>query len=163
MSLSLAQPTSPFSSLDEVRVEAVTVVGHAVRTSHDSIANHAPASWAKATTDPRLVGPAGPAVLGPPFFGVYCDYESDFQGAYTLFVGVEAADEDASNDDELTRLQLPAGLYAKIVVDDPNPLKIVAAWRYVWMELASRDRRTYLFDYEVHTQETATLFIGLRE
>ena len=147
----------------EVQRPGVVVVGHSIATAHEDVSGHAPGLWQKTATDPRMVGaaPGGPAVKGPPFFAAYYAYASDFAGPYTMLVGVEAADANADRDVDLVRIEIPPGRYAEIVVDTPDPQRIAAAWGFVWNALKGRERRTYAFDYEVHSQTTATLYVGI--
>lgn len=161
----LAQ-TTLFSHTAIVEREALTIVAHRVETSHANVGQDAPRIWGAATNDPRLQRLMGAAmqdaVLPAAFVGVYTDYEDGHTGAYAMLVGVPSASTDIAEDDLVTQT-LPAGRYREFVVEAPTPEKVVAVWNYIWNAMPDRHLRTYAADYEVHTQERATLYVGLQD
>ncbi len=164
MSTPALASTSPFSETSVVHRDALSIVAHKVETSHAAVPQDAPRIWGAATADPRLQQLMGAAArsetLPAAFVGVYTDYKDGHQGDYAMLVGVPA--EEAAGDDDLVFLTLPAGRYRAFVVENPSPEKVVAVWNHVWNAMPDRDRRSYGADYEVHTQDQVTVYVGLQ-
>jgi predicted transcriptional regulator YdeE len=102
---------------------------------------------------------------------VYTNYESDFKGDYTFFIGEEVtAFESVTLPFE--RLVIPQQNYAKFT-NGPNKLPDVCiqAWQQIWtMPVASLGgERSYIADFEVYDERshdpqnvTLDIYIGIK-
>lgn len=103
---------------------------------------------------------------------VYTEYESDYKGEYTYFVGEEVSSfEDVPH--ELETLAIPPQSYTKFTTDPgPMPQVLINAWYEIWD--MSRDdlggERGYHTDFEVYDERAndpnkavLDIFIGLRK
>jgi predicted transcriptional regulator YdeE len=100
---------------------------------------------------------------------VYTDYESDFTGDYTYFIGEEVTSFENVADDFET-LTIPAQTYAKFT-NQPGPMPAVCIdmWKKIWA-MESSDfggDRAYIADFEVydersqdHQNVTLDIYIG---
>jgi predicted transcriptional regulator YdeE len=85
-------------------------------------------------------------------FAAYTEYESDYTGDYTYFIGEEVslvAELPAS----LHAITIPAGRYAKCTTEPgPMPMVLVQAWHRIW-QLSPEElggERRYHTDFELY-------------
>lgn len=103
---------------------------------------------------------------------VYTQYESDFNGDYTYFIGEEVTSfEDVS--EAFETLTIPAQKYAKFT-NGPGPMPAVCIdmWKAIW-EMQPSDfsgKRSYIADFELydersrdHQNVTLDIYIGINE
>jgi predicted transcriptional regulator YdeE len=101
---------------------------------------------------------------------VYTDYESDYTGAYTYFIG-----------EEVDRFSLPEGLHSLIIPSQPYvkyttqpapmPDVIINAWMHVWASDIERSgKRRYAADFEVYDERASDhqnivldIYVGLKK
>ena len=145
----------------------LVILGSAVRTSPATASVDIPRAWQQLMasglldTLPRL--PSDPAL-----YAVYCDYEQDERGPYTMVLGV-AVEPAAEGRVGLRRVTIPAGEYGSIcAVGDPAQV-IWQAWSYVNTAWPARSSRRYIADYERYPLATlrpdyaaAEVRVGLR-
>ncbi|MGR3951815.1 MAG: GyrI-like domain-containing protein [Chlamydia sp.] len=102
---------------------------------------------------------------------VYTDYESDFQGAYTYFIGAAVICFD-DVDKEFETLTIPAQNYAKFT-NQPGPMPHVCVdmWKKIWNidEGALGGKRAYIADFEMYDERSADfnnavldIYIGIK-
>ncbi len=90
--------------------------------------------------------------------GVYTDYESDHNGAYTLMIGVETA-ANTTVPEGMRALEIPSGKYLVFVAEGQMPEALVNMWVHIW-DYFSRDvgfRRAYTADFERHESHSRAL------
>ncbi|MDF3054178.1 MAG: hypothetical protein K0Q74_85 [Gammaproteobacteria bacterium] len=90
-------------------------------------------------------------------FCVYTNYESDFKGDYTYFIG-EEVDTFDEQDEALERLLIPLQNYAKFT-NRPGPMPDVCInmWQAIWQMDASDlgGERAYISDFEIYDARSA--------
>lgn len=102
---------------------------------------------------------------------VYTDYESDFKGDYTFFIGC-ASEEPAP--ENLSPLTLPAQQCLEITTArGPMPHVVVQAWQEIWAKEEAGTlggERLYKADFEVYAPDEmypenmqARIFIGIAD
>jgi predicted transcriptional regulator YdeE len=93
-------------------------------------------------------------------FCVYTNYESDYQGAYTYFIGEEVLSLDHHLADGFQKLVIPAQQYIKFTTSPaPMPDVVVKAWKEVW-EMPYRElggKRCYHTDFEIYDERATDL------
>ena len=85
-------------------------------------------------------------------FCVYTNYESDFMGAYTYFIGEEVTSLEGMPEGFET-LTIPAQHYAKFTNNPgPMPLVCINMWQNIWAmkPLDLGGERAYIADFEVY-------------
>lgn len=122
----------------EQRPEDLTVRGYFVRTRPESAASDIPALWTKFMQ-------SGLASRGG-IYAVYCDYESDDRGAYTLIVGVDAPEVELA--DGMRSVTVPSGRYAKVMVEGAPAQVVWKGWSFINTEWSDKKRRLYRADFE---------------
>ena len=90
-------------------------------------------------------------------FCAYTDYESNYLGAYTYFIG-EEVNSFNHLPEGFDKLTIPAQSYAKFTTDSaPMPEVIVNAWNEIWkmspQELGGE--RAYQTDFEIYDERAA--------
>lgn len=104
-------------------------------------------------------------------FRLYTNYESDWRGDYTYFVGEEviAFEEIEPGFQSLT---IPSQDYVKLTHSGSMPTVCIQMWQAIWA-MGKEDfegERTYLADFEVHDQRsldpqntTLDIYIGVKK
>ncbi len=85
---------------------------------------------------------------------IHTDYESDYKGAYTYFIGEEVTSFDESDSSgEFQKMVIPKQEYAKFTNGPaPMPDVIVNVWNTIW-EMSPEElggKRAYLTDFEIY-------------
>lgn len=80
-------------------------------------------------------------------YGVYSNYESDFQGKYDFTLAVELR-ENKVLEKEYRWLDLPAGKYARFSAEGDPAEMAAKLWGEIW---ATSLERLYLVDYEIYS------------
>ena len=105
-------------------------------------------------------------------FCVYTNYESDFTGDYTYFIGEEVTSFEKIGEG-FEKLIIPAQNYAKFT-NQPGPMPTVCIdmWQNIW-KMSAADfggERAYIADFEVydersvdHNNVTLDIYIGIRK
>ena len=82
--------------------------------------------------------------------GVYYNYSNENGFQYDCLTGCEVKDTIDKIPEEMIKIQIPEGKYAKFVING-NPEKAVGEfWYKFWEELADdfSDNRSYTYDFE---------------
>ena len=105
-------------------------------------------------------------------FCIYTNYESDFNGEYTYFIGEEVTSIEKIGDGFET-LSIPVQNYAKFTNQPaPMPAACIDMWQNIWKMSASDlgGERAYIADFEVydershdHNNVTLDIYIGIRK
>ncbi|NGX45333.1 MAG: hypothetical protein K940chlam2_00482 [Chlamydiae bacterium] len=91
-------------------------------------------------------------------FCVYTDYESDYTGTYTYFIGEEVTSFEDKMAEELNTMIIPQQSYAKFTTKPlPMPEVVVESWKKIWAMSASDlgAKRRYDADFEVYDERAA--------
>ena len=99
---------------------------------------------------------------------VYTDYESDFNGAYTFFIGEEVSDFEGP----LETLSIPSQRYVKFTSKPgPMPAVCIDLWQKIWAMTPEQlgGERSYIADFEVYDERAADhlnvvldIYIGIK-
>lgn len=92
-------------------------------------------------------------------YGVYTDYASDHNGAYTLTAGI-ALQPGAAAPADYAEVTIAPGEYLVFEATGPMPHCVIAAWQQVWAYFAADGavpayERSYTSDFEECTSDTA--------
>ena len=84
----------------------------------------------------------------------YTDYESDYTGDYTYFIG-ECVEDDVSANTNLSKVIIPKQRYTKFTTDaGVMPEICINAWQQIW-SMSSKElsgSRAYICDFELYDQ-----------
>lgn len=105
-------------------------------------------------------------------FCVYTNYESDFTGDYTYFIGEEVTSFDHVSK-EFETLVIPAQTYAKFTSKPgPMPAVCIDMWQRIWKmnDAELGGKRAYIADFELyderstdHTNVVLDIYIGIEK
>lgn len=88
-------------------------------------------------------------------FCAYTDYETDYTGAYTYFIGEEVSSFDHSLPEGFQKLVIPSQQYVKFTTKPaPMPDVIVNAWKEIW-DMSPKElggKRCYKTDFEIYDE-----------
>jgi len=89
-----------------------------------------------------------PDKLDGDMYSIYTDYESDYTGAYTTFVGCRVGTlEDIP--DGLIGLEIEGGQYIRYVAKGKLPNAVMNTWKEIWQSDSDLNRE-YTVDFEVY-------------
>lgn len=80
---------------------------------------------------------------------LYCDYESDHTGPYSLVIGCPVTSLDTIPEGMVAKT-IPAGSYALFRAIGEYPASLIATWGTVWQ---TKLKRTYTGDYEFYGEK----------
>jgi len=91
-------------------------------------------------------------------FCVYTQYDSDYKGAYTYFLGEEVTAFNSSLPEGFQKLTIPKQQYVKFTTGPaPMPDVIVNAWKEIW-KMTPEDlggKRCYDTDFEIYDERAS--------
>lgn len=91
-------------------------------------------------------------------YSVYCEYESDASGEFTVLVGC-AVPTDAPAAEGMMKKTVAASRYAVFDVVEPSPSGIAEAWSAVWQTPLERSYET---DFERYDENgTISVHVGI--
>lgn len=93
-------------------------------------------------------------------YGIYCNYESDFNGDYDLF----AASISKNSVDGFSNVIIPSGKYLKFEKSGKLPEIAMELWQEVWtyFENNSDYERSYICDFEEYlSMNDVAIYIGV--
>ncbi|MBN1914830.1 MAG: effector binding domain-containing protein [Parachlamydiales bacterium] len=104
-------------------------------------------------------------------FCAYTNYETDYRGSYTYFIGEEVVSWACFLPEGLQKLVIPHQQYIKFTTNPaPMPDVVVNAWKEIW-EMSSKQlggKRCYKTDFEIydkravdHQNIVLDLYIGI--
>lgn len=89
-----------------------------------------------------------PNALNEEIYAVYTDYESDYQGAYTMIIGCAVSSVEEVPEGMVAQ-RIATDTYEKFVSKGPMPQAILATWMDIWKNDATLNR-AYRADFTVH-------------
>jgi predicted transcriptional regulator YdeE len=144
-----------------VTLEPFSVMGISIRTkTRNEIGSdepQIPSLWERFFKD---ILPLTPAATDPttPLYGVYDQYESDQNGAYSVTAGTQAPSaEDVPESFSVS--SIPAGEYLVFEGTGVMPDVVVSAWQAVWnyFETTETFKRRFDTDFEKYTSDDHVL------
>lgn len=138
------------SSLDRDLV----IIGLAVATSPERAAQDIPAQWQRFFTE-QLSNHLPVRQDDPHLYCVYCDYQSDHRGAYTMVLG-HAVEPGAAVPQGMRRVRIPTGRYAQLPFDGRPEQVINAGWSFINERWDGRPQRRYIADFERYRLDAMT-------
>lgn len=147
-------------------ISPFSVAGFTVRTSNQNEANplmgKIPLTWGKFFSS-GIANTAANKTSNPTVYGVYSDYESDFNGLYTFTAGI-AADAPNAISPELHSTQVEGGNYLVFSAQGIFPAVVIQTWTYIWSYFAQHPeiKRSYKSDFELYSQPgEIEIYIGI--
>lgn len=156
-----------------ITLQDIKILGLSVRTSFRNECSSTTAIipqvmekyWREGIAE-RIPHRKSPGVL----YAAYTEYESDYRGEYTYFVGEEVTKCDAIPDN-LSLLVIPGGIYTKLTTKPGvMPQVIIEAWQKIWnySEQDLGGKRLYHTDFERYDERAldpcntvADVYIGI--
>lgn len=86
--------------------------------------------------------------LNDRIYSVYTDYETDFSGEYTAFLGCSVSSFEGQ-DDELSNLQISGGNFLRFIAIGKLPDVVINTWTEIWRQ-DDKLKRAYSADFEVY-------------
>jgi predicted transcriptional regulator YdeE len=91
-------------------------------------------------------------------FCAYTEYENDYRGKYSYFIGEEVTSFNDRLPEEFQQLIIPAQDYVKFTTKpEPMPNVIVNAWKEIWGMSSKKlgGERSYQTDFEIYDERAA--------
>jgi predicted transcriptional regulator YdeE len=99
--------------------------------------------------------------ISPNIFSVYSDYENGYKGNYKITIGYAVTD---INDipEGLKSITIPAGKYRTYLTKSPAPEDILATWQEIWTLDPEQFPRTFIADFQEHTEDKVMISVGYK-
>lgn len=124
----------------------IVIIGLPLHTDPARAVTDIPAHWQRFATEE--IAARIPALADDPHvYCVYCDYQSDARGPYTMVLG-RAVDRTAEVPAGLRRVRLPAGVYAQFHIAGHPAQVITAGWNFINQQWDGAARRRFIADCE---------------
>jgi predicted transcriptional regulator YdeE len=146
----------------------LVIVGLAIRTSPAAAGADIAAVWQRFMSEgtaQRLERDLADASV----YAVYCDYQSDHDGPYSMVLGV-AVHANAPVPAGLRRVRVPAGPYARFVASGDMGTAVWEVWSHVNGVWERPGTRRYIADFERYAPDamadgkvTADVMVGLAQ
>jgi predicted transcriptional regulator YdeE len=143
----------------------IVIIGSPLRTDPARAAAEIPAHWQRFHGD-ELAAKIPALAEDPHLYCVYCDYESDNRGPYTMVIG-RAVARSAEVPPGLRRVTLPSGVYAAFHLEGDPTQAITATWNFINQRWDGSARRRYIADFERYrpdamspTRTEGDIFVG---
>ena len=105
-------------------------------------------------------------------FSVYTNYENNFNGDYTYFIGEEVNEFVTHDNNILQDLTIPAQRYVKFTsIAGKFPNIVIDAWQKIW-QMSDKElggTRSYVADFEIYDERSydpenaiVDIYIGLK-
>ena len=145
-------------------VKDLVIVGLAIRTSPASAGPDIGAAWQRFMSE----GTAQRVERDPEdahIYAVYCDYESDHAGPYTMVLGV-AADPKPAVPVGLRRVRVPSGAFQRFMAHGAPERALWETWSHINRVWEKPGARRYIADFERYVAMaegtvTAEVYVGL--
>ena len=99
------------------------------------------------------------ARLDDAVYGVYCEYEADFMGAYTAVIGC-AVDAAAAVPEGMKKIEVEPGTFAVFTPEGELPMSVWATWAEVWKTPLAR---RYQADFDRYGSDGGvSVHVGVR-
>ncbi|WP_296313107.1 GyrI-like domain-containing protein [Winogradskyella sp. UBA3174] len=128
-------------------IEKFSVIGISVRTTNENgqSAKDIEALWGKFWGEE--IQNQIPNKIKDDIYAVYTDYETDFNGPYTLIIGLTVNTLENIPED-FVGITIKKNTYQKYVSKGKMPKAVLATWMEIWQ---NKDlNRTYNADFTVH-------------
>ena len=109
-----------------------------------------------------------PNKVSEAIYSIYTDYQKDYTEPYTCIIGVEVTTL-STIPNGLEGREFPEQNFQKFVAKGAMPQAVGAMWQYIWDNDTTLNR-TYLYDYERHTEKSqqgdaseVDIFIGVKD
>lgn len=139
---------------------AFHIMGISARTANaaemDPAKAQIPSLWERFSTESlpgHIPHQTGPGVI----YGLYCEFKSDADGAYTMMAGC-AVHPGAKAPGDLTTREIPAARYAVFTSErGPMPDIVIDAWAEIWAMTPEQlgGERAYTGDFELYDERVA--------
>jgi predicted transcriptional regulator YdeE len=144
----------------------LVIVGLAIRTSPATAGGDIAATWQQFWSE-GIVQRVERDPSDANVYAVYCDYQSDHDGAYSMVLGVAVAAK-APVPAGLRRVRVPAGPYAHFVASGDAGRAVWEVWSHVNGAWELPGARRYIADFERYAPDamadgkvTADVMVGL--
>jgi predicted transcriptional regulator YdeE len=117
----------------------LVIIGLPLRTSPENAGRDIGAHWQRFMSSRKEAA--------TDLYAVYCDYESDWRGAYTMVLGSAAKPDEAVPSGE-RRVRIPRGDYASFRASGAPAEAVWKTWMHINTEWPDRSRRRYIADFE---------------
>lgn len=139
--------TKKSKTMNNQIIQKFNVIGIAVRTTNENgqAAKDIEALWGKFWSEE--IQKQIPNKVNDDIYAVYTDYETDFNGPYTLIIGLPVSSLENIPED-FVGITIEKDAYEKFVSKGKMPEAVLRTWMKIWQ---NKDlKRTYNADFTIH-------------
>ena len=155
--------------INEVKLDSTKLAGISVRTNNNNESDPAKSKIMplyKKFFDEKIEEQIPNKINDEHFMGVYTDYESDYNGDYTLIIAKEVNDFE-NLPQGFDKKDVAAGKYLKFTNEGEMPAIVIETWKYIWNYFNSSEKyeRAYTTDFEKYNKTVfnkVEIFIAIK-
>lgn len=139
--------TKNSKTMNNQSIKKFNVIGISVRTTNENgqSSKDIEALWGKFWG--KEIQKQIPNKVNDDIYAVYTDYETDFNGPYTLVIGLPVSSLESIPED-FVGITIEKDVYKKIVSKGKMPEAVLATWMEIWQN--NDLKRTYNADFTIH-------------
>ena len=152
---------------ERTEVTAFSVAGIQTRTTNtqefNPLSAKIPGLWARFMTE-EVYGKVPHVTDATAVYGVYADFASDANGAYTLTAG-RAVQQATLPESAYQTVQIQAGTYLLFTATGARPQVVITTWMAIWQYFQQHPeiQRRYVSDFERYDgTDGIAIYIGIR-
>jgi len=155
--------------INEVSLDVFNVAGISVRTNNADESNASKSKIMplyKKFFDEKIEDQIPNKINEKYFMGIYTDYESDYNGDYTLLIAKEVKGFE-NIPDNLRTQRIEQGKYLKFTNEGEMPAVVIDSWKYIWKYFLENNKyeRAYTADFEKYDKtiyNKVEIFISIK-
>lgn len=149
---------------EEIEIKEKIILGLATRTNNENEQSPVNGKLFKLWGDffeKDLTNTIPKQIKDSPMYGVYSSYESDYNGDYTVTVGMEVLSND--NTSQYSEVKIKSGKYLVFKNKGQMPKVVVDTWKEIWEYFQNDNiKRKYTTDFELYkSQDEVEIYISV--
>lgn len=133
----------------QITLREFTLVGISIRTNNNKAQQQGDIAQLWSTLISNNIVNKIENRISDDIYCVYTEYESDFNGEYTCFLGCQVSSLDKL-DKELKTLKIEAQHYLEFVSEGELPTCVLQTWNHIWNE---KYTRAYKADFDIYGED----------
>jgi predicted transcriptional regulator YdeE len=152
ISFKAVSQTKNSKTMNNQIIQKFNVIGISVRTTNENAqsAKDIESLWEKFWEEE--IQKQIPNKVNGDIYAVYTDYETDFNGPYTLVIGFSVSSLENIPED-FVGISIEKDNYEKFVSKGKMPEAVLATWMEIWGNKELNQARTYKADFTIHGEK----------
>lgn len=135
---------------ENIKLEEITLVGISIRTNNERAQSQGDIAKLWEEFFAKNIISKVENKISDEIYCVYTNYESNFTGDYTTFLGCAVSKAHNESSDNLETLIISADNYRKFISEGELPNCVLQTWQHIWV---TEYPRAYKADFDIYGVE----------